>query len=339
MQPADPLLSPRISVVIPVYNGAQFLGECLQAVFASDFSSFEVIVVNDHSSDTSAPIALNFPCTLIEMPANVGAAAARNRGASDARGDILFFLDADILVRSNTLSTIAATLDADRSLSALFGSFAAETVPADFFSQYKNLVHHYTHQCSREEASTFCSGFGAIRRDAFRRINGFKPDYRFLEDIELGYRMNAQGIRVLLCKDLQLTHCKRYSFFELIRSDVCGRAIPWTRLMLERGIVRNDLNTQWYNVLSVPTAFLIAFSPALHAPFPCAVLLCLFLTLNFRFLALTYAHGGPIFAVGSCLMCWFSYIYSGIGAAVGIAAHLGDRVAIALHSTTDWPES
>ena len=318
MPAIDTLRAPKISIVIPVHNGAEFLGGCLKSVFASDYPDFEVILVDDASTDASTSIAAPFPVRLISSPHRRGAAAARNTGAETARGDILFFLDADILIQPGTLRAIAAEFAAHPGVSALFGSYGTQTVPANFFSRYKNLVHHFTHQNSSVEASTFCSGFGAIRREAFEQLRGFDPDFRYLEDIELGYRMMRAGIRIRLCKELQFTHCKRYSFWSLIRSDVAGRAIPWTRLMLARGIFRNDLNTRWNNVVSVPTAFLLLLCPVLpHGAYLAAVLPILFLALNARFLLLTYREGGPFFALSSSLMCWFSYLYSGLGVAAG----------------------
>jgi glycosyltransferase involved in cell wall biosynthesis len=340
MPPIDPVRSPGISVVIPVYNGAEFLTQCLQAVFASHFDSFEVIVVDDGSTDESVAIARRFPCTLVRSPANLGPAAARNIGAREARGEVLFFLDADNLVEPGALAMIAATLAADYGLAALFGSYGRKTLPDGFFSRYKNLLRYYTHQHSRERASTFCSGFGAIRRTAFDLLGGFDPECRFLEDVELGYRMSRLGMRVRLCKELQFTHCKRYTFSSLVRSDLFGRAIPWTRLLLQTGMVRNDLNTQWNNVLSVPAAFLLPVVPCLPAAAFCfPALLAVFVACNARFLWLTYSEVGVGFAIRSCLMCWFGYIYSGIGVAMGIAAHWQNRFKPAAIFSRDLPES
>jgi GT2 family glycosyltransferase len=340
MPQIDHAFVPYISVVIPVYNGSPFLEQCLKAVFCSDFSSFEVIVIDDHSTDGSAAIARRFPCTVLESDRNGGPAAARNTGAADACGAIFFFLDADILVERDTLSLIAATMEADPELAALFGSYGRKTVPGNFVSRYKNLVHHYTHQHSREEAHTFCSGFGAIRREAFQRLGGFDPDCRFLEDIELGYRMSRAGLRVRLCRNLQMTHCKQYTVGSLIRSDLLGRAIPWTRLILETGIVRNDLNTRWNNVLSVPIAFLLLVSPALpraYATVP--VLACALILLNAGLLSLTYAEGGILFALQSCFLCWLGYIYSGAGVILVLAGHWASRAKVAASPASDPSES
>jgi glycosyltransferase involved in cell wall biosynthesis len=314
-----------ISVIIPVFNGERTLGSCLGCLFASDYQDFEAIVVDDHSSDNSRALARLLPCRLIELPRNGGAAAARNAGAAAAYGSILFFLDADILVRPDSLGRVAALFSERPDLAALFGSYQAETIPSDFFSQYKNLLHHYTHQTSRAEATTFASGFGAVRAEVFAELNGFDPARRFLEDIELGYRMCSKGHRVLLDKQLQMTHCKRYTFGGLIRSDFFGRAIPWTALMLESRTFHNDLNTRINNLLSVPVSTLILAAP-LSVRFPwigvaSLLLIVLLIALNYRFLSFLFCKRGALFALEAVAMTWFAYLYSGLGALVACASY------------------
>ena len=319
---------PAISVVIPVCNGAGTLHACLEAVYRSAFSDFEVVVVDDGSVDGTAAIAKSFPCALLQLPKNLGPAAARNIGARESHALILFFLDADILIRPQTLGMIVRAFSERTDVDALFGSYTKECASSGFFSRYKNLVHHAAHQTSNPEAVTFCGGFGAVRRDVFFQLGGFDPRWRYLEDIEFGHRLHLGGHRIQLCKELQMTHCKRYTLQSLVRSDLIGRAIPWTRLMLGTRVVRSDLNLQWHNILSVPLSYLILISPALIsiARFRLlfGVLPILFMALNCRFLALAYQERGLLFAVQSCLMSWFSYLYSGLGLVLGVGSYLRD---------------
>lgn len=319
-----------ISVVIPAFNAQDTLGACLSSVFASDYREFEVIVVDDHSTDNSRAIARASGCRLIEESANRGAAAARNTGAAAASGAILFFLDADITIPPDSLRRIATVMAERPDIAAMFGSYQAETPAPNFVSQYKNLLHHYTHQISRAEAKTFASGFGAVRADVFRALGGFDPRQRFMEDIEFGYRMHRAGYRVLLDRELQMTHSKRYTLASLIRSDVVGRAIPWTRLMLEKRIFQNDLNTRVSNVLSIPVSFAILAAPlALVAPWigiAVAIAIVLFITLNYRFLGFLLRKKGLRFAIGGAVMTWFAYLYSAAGAMIGVAGYAWDRL-------------
>ena len=245
---------------------------------------------------------------------------ARNLGAAQSAGGILFFLDADILVAPDSLSEIARAMAERPEISALFGSFASTTMPDNFAAVYKNLRHHYTHQTSNEEAATFCGGFGAIRREAFFAVGGFNPNQRFMEDIDLGYRLHRAGHRIWLHKRLQFIHCKHYTLAKLIHADIFGRAVPWTRLMLDSRVFRSDLNTQAHNVWSLPLSYLLLatlFVPMLWLPvtLPLAAML---LWLNRGFLGVTRRERGWFFAVRAALMCWLGYLYSGIGALLGL---------------------
>lgn len=323
---------PGISVIIAVYNGTETLGACLEALQRSDFQDFEVVVVNDGSTDQPHPIARRYPCTVIDQD-NRGPGPARNLGARVARGAILFFLDADVLVEPDSLSRIAGTFAARSDAGALFGSYGKTTPPRNFVSVYKNLLHHHTHQTAEDEAATFCGGFGAIRREAFEAVGGFHPSHRFLEDVEMGYRLHQAGTRILLRKDLQFTHLKRYTLWSLIRSDFLGRAVPWTRLMLSKRLFRNDLNTRTHNVISVPCSLLlgaaIIVSPAavMKGHGPTALAVCLTLAvwlawLNRAFLGLLAAEQGGLFTLKSLAMLWLGYIYSAIGVLAGTWQHL-----------------
>jgi glycosyltransferase involved in cell wall biosynthesis len=318
-----------ISVIIPVYNGECTLGSCLSSVFASRYKDLEVIVVDDYSSDNSRGVARSLQCRLIELPRNGGAAAARNAGAAIASGSILFFLDADILLQPDSLDRVARILAERQEIAAVFGSFQADTVAQDFFSQYKNLVHHYTHQTSRTDATTFASGFGAVRAEVFRKLGGFDPSQRFLEDIELGYRMHREGYRVLLDKQLLTTHCKRYTFISLTLSDLFGRAIPWTLLMLEQRTFQNDLNTRTNNLLSVPVSAMILAAPlSLRFPWIGIVVLLmvgLLIVLNYPFLSFLYGKKGWRFTLGAIAMTWYAYLYSGLGVLMGFASYARRR--------------
>jgi glycosyltransferase involved in cell wall biosynthesis len=314
---------PKVSVIVPAYNASKTLGTCLRSIFASNVKDFEVIVVDDHSTDDTHAIARSMPCKLIERSVNSGAAAARNAGAAAASAPILFFLDSDIALEPGSLQRVMTVFAEGPELAAIFGSYHAETPEENFFSQYKNLLHHFTHQTSSPEAKTFASGFGAVRADVFNSLGGFNPGQRFLEDVEFGYRMHRAGYRILLDRQLQFTHYKRYTLASLIRSDFFGRAVPWTRLMLENRTYQNDLNTKVSNVASVPVSMLILTTPLalLSVRFAAVVGLSIlaFVTLNHQLLKFLLHKKGWRFAVGGALMTWFAYLYSGLGALVGLA--------------------
>jgi GT2 family glycosyltransferase len=312
--------SPRLSIVIPVYNGSDTLNRCLSALAASVVQDFETVVVDDGSSDDSAAVAGRFGVRLVRLERNSGPAAARNAGVAVSAAPLLFFLDDDVIIPPSFLGRALSAIEERPEFSALFCSFGRETVPEDACSRHKNLVHHWTHQTASVEAATFCGGFGLIRREAFLAIGGFDPWQRFLEDIDLGYRLHRMGHRIFLAKDLQAIHAKAYTLGSLLRSDLFERALPWTRLMLKHRIFRCDLNTRVHNVLSVAAACLLPVSVALDVHLRLAAgLVLLFLWLNRRFLALGSRQYGPAFAVRSALLCWLSCVASAVGVFLGVA--------------------
>src|SRR5690606_27450488 len=120
---------------------------------------------------------------------------------------------------------------------------------------------HYTHQHAQREAATFCGGFGAIRHDVFLATGGIDECPRFMEDVDLGYRLHLAGHRIRLSPGIQLTHTKRYSLRSLIRADVMQRAVPWTRVMLQRRVFRSDLNLRPNHLASTAVLGLMAIVP------------------------------------------------------------------------------
>jgi glycosyltransferase involved in cell wall biosynthesis len=233
---------PLLSVIVPVFNGSRFLSRCLDAINRSSFRQFEVIVVDDASTDDSAAIACPPGARVISLLHQSGPGAARNRGVQEARGEIILFVDADVAIRPDALARVVADLEAGPEFAAVFGSYDDSPAEPSFISQYKNLYHHFTHQQGSEEAATFWAGCGAIRRDTFLASGGFEERWWSIEDVELGYRLRRLGHRILLDKRLQGKHLKKWTFVSLLQADILHRAIPWSRLILESGNMINDLN-------------------------------------------------------------------------------------------------
>src|SRR5690606_17440637 len=118
--------NPDISVVIPVHNGEVYLSMCLHALKASFHTEFETIVVDDGSRDGSAALAKGFGVKVLELGRNYGPAAARNEGAAAAVAPIVLFLDADVLVRGDTITRILDTFSRNPEIAAVFGSYDTE---------------------------------------------------------------------------------------------------------------------------------------------------------------------------------------------------------------------
>ena len=236
----------RLSVVIPVHNGGADLRACLAGLAESTHKPDEIIVVDDGSSDGAAACAAEFCARVLESQGPPrGPAHARNRGAEAATGEILVFVDADVVVHRKALEQFAEVFRRDAGLAAAFGSYDDQPAAEGRVSRYKNLFHHYVHQHGAREAETFWAGCGAIRRKVFEGLGGFRETYTrpSIEDIELGGRLRAAGKRIALCPEIQCTHRKRWTLISLLRTDIYARAVPWTRLILEQGRLPSGLNT------------------------------------------------------------------------------------------------
>lgn len=248
----------NLSLIIPVYNGGDHLKACLDHLQASS-APFECIVVDDGSTDESAEVAHRFGAKVVSTGGRSGPARARNLGVKHATGDLLFFIDSDVCVYPDTIKRVMAHFEEDPELDALIGSYDDSPGAKDFLSQYRNLMHCYTHQQGKHQASTFWSGCGAIRRQVFLDHSGFDESYGrpAIEDIELGYRLKHNGKKLVLDPALQVKHLKAWSFFNLVKTDIMDRGIPWTELLLRDEFVPNDLNLQISQRVSIVLAFLV----------------------------------------------------------------------------------
>jgi len=301
------------------------LPKCLVAVKASEYHKFELIVVDDGSTDDSGLIAKAMGCRVIVGNSNRGAGHARNLGVAVATGEVLLFVDADVVIRPTTIRQAVQAL-ADGRWDAVFGSYTSETPAQGFFSQFHNLLHHYTHQHGRENAVTFWTGCGAVRRNAFEAVGGFDERHPPMEDIALGYALSAAGFRIRLDKTMQVTHLKRHSFLTLLRTYFAGRAVPWTRIMLVHRGFRSDLNTRPEHVLSVGLACLLppcVLGAAWHwlAVVPAIGMELGLLWANRNFLGFLRRQRGWWFAACGALELHLFYIVCGVGAVGGLLSY------------------
>ncbi len=326
--PAAESISPsvRISVVIPFRDASAHLHDCLAALRGSDRLPYELILVDDGSHDGSHAMARLSGAKVVTLPESRGPAFARNRGAEQASGDVLVFIDADVLCHRDTLSKIADAFSRDPGLSAVIGSYDESPPANNFLSRYKNLTHHYVHQHGLSEASTFWTGCGAVRRSVFRELGGFDETYRrpSIEDIELGYRMRAAGRRIALRKDLLVRHAKVWTLGSLLRSDVLDRAIPWTALQLEYGSILNDLNVTVPQRVAALLAWVLIAGAAGGFVWPplwlaaCAGAAGLIL-INHGLYRFYLRSGGWPFALGCAGMHVMYYLYSTAAFCAGCA--------------------
>ena len=214
----------KLSLVVPATDDPPTLTRCLEAVRASSEPPEELIVV--------------------ATPRRAGPAAARNDGATRATGDVLVFLDSDVLPHPDAFARIRAAFAENGDLVAVFGSYDDRLATTGLVSGFRNLLHHTVHLRSAGDATSFWAGLGAVRADAFAAVEGF-DEQRYptasIEDVELGGRLAGRG-RLVLDPELQGTHLKEWSLGSMIATDFSRRGVPWVELMADRGEVPATLN-------------------------------------------------------------------------------------------------
>ena len=187
---------PTVSVVIPTYNRGKHIIETLDSVFAQTFKSFELIVVNDGSTDDSAnvlgPLAKSGQIHYIEQT-NAGPAAARNRGLAEAKGEFVAFLDDDDLWPGDKLEWQFAALQGDPHLLAVYGSFTLlgkEHIKwVDFDTCPSGMIREEL--CRGNYVGS--PGVALIRTGAIRAIHGFDVSLKGPEDWDLWIRLSETG--------------------------------------------------------------------------------------------------------------------------------------------------
>ncbi len=315
----------RICVIMPAYKAAHYLVESLPPLIALRDQGViaEVIVVDDCSQDeTTAQTATELGATVKVLNKNAGPGAARNLAASMTSCDLLWFVDADVVVHPESAHRIALAFEDER-VHALFGSYDDNPPAPGFASQYKNLVHSYYHSRAERIASTFWSGCGVVRREQFLDLNGFDTglfDKPSVEDIELGYRLRGAGGLIVLDRDFLCTHLKAWSLKEVVLTDILKRAAPWSKLLATRPEAAGNLNVASEERFRAGIAGLWALS-ALLLPaslvWPWAfhifyILSTIVVLVNWEFLTYFVKRRGLLFGISALLFHQVYYIYSAV---------------------------
>ena len=209
----------KMSIIIPVYNSSSTLKECLDSIFSSTFKDFEVIVVSGNSTDDSIKIAKQFQIKIIELPENKGPALARNKGFQVAQGDIILFLDSDVILNKNSLSLIIDKFSLTE-VNAIQGIYSHEPNYKYLATQfYQSYLCYYVWPENKKYASTLVTGCFAIRKEIFNKFGGFDVNIEnaSCEDEKFGYSLIEKGYKILILRDLQVVHRVNYNVINFIK--------------------------------------------------------------------------------------------------------------------------
>jgi GT2 family glycosyltransferase len=230
---------PRLTAIVPATDSPPTLAACLEAIRTAEEPPEEVIVVEQGD----------------------GPAAARNAGALRATGEVLVFVDSDVLPHRDAFTRIRRAFDERAELTALFGSYDDAPPAPGAVSAFRNLLHHHVHQTGGGDATTFWAGLGAVRRDAFAAVGGFDSE-RYprasIEDIDLGMRLVARGGWIELDPRIQGTHLKAWTLASMVATDFARRGVPWVELLLRERGGSSALNLGWRHRASAVISLIAA---------------------------------------------------------------------------------
>ena len=332
---------PAISVVMPVHNGGPRFLMALQALALTDLPrrEWELIVVDDGSTDESAGAAAQYADKLLRLrPAAHGPGYARNRGFELTLGDYVAFINADVMVATDTLRTACTILMQSPELGAIFGSCGVQPMVSGFLSDYRSLVQRYYHLKQADDACTFSSACGVVRSAVFEKAGGYDEWHfsrRQLEDLELAQRIRQLGERIVAHPALRATHLRKWTLRRMISTEIVDRTVPWMRLVKRellrgyrgapsgRGTKRLKIALSWLAVL-LGTAGWIRHS----APLGIGAITCVLTVLvsNAQQLAFFARERGLAFALLGAPVDILYYLIAGAGLTFGwfIRTALGD---------------
>lgn len=327
---------PFISIIIPVRNGERTLDTCLRSIKRSYYRNFEVIVVDDHSTDNSVGIARSHQCTVLSAEYGHGANSARNFGAQHARGDVFVFIDSDIVIRRETLLDLVETLD-ERYLDAVVGLYTAKHRHESFVSQYKNLWVRYSYMKSLPAIDWLFGAISGIKRQAFEKLGGFNAELLARhghDDIELGKRFAQANLNIILNMDIEVEHLKEYTLSSFILNEY-HRSSGFAELAMKFGETTGSITRGFVNVYpafivsTVYSVLLLAclitsmfgIIPAWYS----AAAAGIYVVLNIRFLNYLEQVRGLFAMIVMVPFLFLDHLVCFVGSIVGILKGLGKR--------------
>ncbi len=317
----------RMSVIIPVLNGAATLGLCLESLIQQKRRPDEVIVVDNGSVDDTPSIAKGWALAHSKLVCRIvserkrGPAAARNRGAQEAKGDVVVFLDADCTAEPEWLKRIEEEFQ--RGYVAVGGTYGGY-LPGHWMEKYihaarSSFLGERTVLSQVSLQGAFLVGANAaFDRKLFREIGGYHEDFLIGEDFELSARLIHHGSTLLYHPGIRVTHHSRTGVSHRLRRNFWGGVIEvytFQQYGARKGQIRFfpgtvfEIPSRWRFYLDVgsPLTLLlflgVAFKVWGKGAFPLALLLFLFFFLRFGWIL--RKGGEPVRAMEIGIMIFF----------------------------------
>ncbi len=197
----------RASVIVPCYNDADTVDRCLRALTRQTCRDFEILLVDDGSTDGAASIAEQFGSVRVIRTPHAGAAAARNCGARQARGGILLFTDADCAPSETWVEAMLSAFADPQVVGAkgVYSTRQREPVARFVQCEYEEKYAQLRRAPAIDFVDTYSAGY---RRDVFLANGGFDEAFpsAAVEDQEFSFRLAKQGARLVFAPEAVVSH-------------------------------------------------------------------------------------------------------------------------------------
>ncbi len=297
-----------ISVIIPAFNPGPEFRECLAGLSDSGYRVLEVLVVDDCSHPNISVDNTPLPLKVIRSETPVGPGVARNIGAGAAQGDILLFIDSDIVIKSDVISKIVERFKKDKNVAAISGFYKFDKRYDNYSTLYHGAYFEYKHESIPEEGTFVDTAIWAIRKNIFDSTVGF-PDGMFTsEDLEYGITLYRKGYKLCADRRIQGIHIKSITFKGWVKNRfLCCANMVMARLKRESGESEKVAGAkesvfQTINFSQIISPFVawgivlcLAINFLTDLPFMVAgtiIILFLYIIINFRYAAFIVSKHG-----------------------------------------------
>jgi hypothetical protein len=192
-------------------------------------------------------------------------------------------------------------------------------------SDFRNLLHHHVHHQGMGRATTFWTGLGAIRRDAFLSAGGFDETGAWIRDIEFGMRLSRSGAVIVLDPSIQAKHLKRWTLTSMLETDLFRRGVPWLRLILEGRADSAALNLSWRHRVGAAASVVLVAALARRKLRLAATSLAVLPFVDREFYALLLRRGGPKMLAAGVPLHALHRLTAVAAVPVALTGHILDR--------------
>ncbi len=314
-----------LSIIVPFHNSQETIVDSLSAIKHSSINNYELIVVNDASSDNSLELSKPFTDKAITLKKVKSFFSLRIAGFNAAKHNVLVNIDSDIVVKPDTLKIISEYFLKNPDVDAITGILSASSPVDNFFSKYKNIYMNYGFKMLPKEVTFLYGSIYAIRSDVWESISEsekLQQNPAFCDDVELGQLLVNHGKKIHLVKELEVTHLKKYSFFNLLKNDfnvpkgfaqIASRKRVKPKFSFKKPVFAHTSLVKILSIFFVMLTILTALVYSSFAPYSIAA----WFFLNTPYFLFIYRNSDLLFIMLSIPFTFLDHFVMGMGIVAG----------------------